>query len=208
MPPLYSFDQKHRVAVGPLLAGVDEAGRGPWAGPVVAAAVILRPESLFRGLNDSKKVAPETRERLFDEIRKDALFYAVSVVEAALVDELNILQATFLAMRRSLFRLAVQPDRILVDGNRTIPEVRAPQEAVVKGDGKSACIAAASILAKVTRDRWMAEAHEEFPGYNFRQNKGYGTPDHQEALRRLGPCPLHRRSFAPVLESLSPLLPF
>lgn len=208
MGSLYVFDAEHRGTAGPLLVGVDEAGRGPWAGPVVAAAVVLRPESRFKGLNDSKQVSPENRERLYDEIQRDALFHAVSVVEAAVVDELNILQATFLAMRRSLFRLSIRPDRVLVDGNRLIPEVHSSQEAVVKGDGKSASIAAASILAKVARDRLMVQAHEKFPQYDFINNKGYGTPSHQEALRRHGPCALHRRSFSPIINAVSPLLPF
>jgi ribonuclease HII len=208
MAKLYAFDESRRAESGPLLAGVDEAGRGSWAGPVVAAAVVLRPESRFKGLNDSKLVAPEDRERLFDEIRRDALFHAVSVVEAAVVDEVNILQATFIAMRRSLFHLSIKPDRILVDGNRAIPETKGAQETVVKGDGRSASIAAASILAKVTRDRIMVRHHDEFPAYDFASNKGYGTPLHQEALRRHGPCAIHRRTYAPVIESLSPLLPF
>lgn len=208
MPSLYSFDSKRRNLDAPLLAGVDEAGRGPWAGPVVAAAVILRPESRFRGLNDSKKVSPETRERLFAEIQKDSLVHAVAVVDAPVVDEINILQATFLAMRRAVAGLAVRPDHILVDGNRLIPDIRVAQEAVVKGDGKSASIAAASILAKVTRDRIMTSAHEGFPHYGFADHKGYGTPAHQEALKKHGPCPLHRRSFSPVINVLSPSLPF
>jgi ribonuclease HII len=208
MAGLYAFDEAHRGEAGPLLAGVDEAGRGPWAGPVAAAAVILRPESRFQGLNDSKLVSPENRERLFEEIRREALFSAVTLVEAAVVDEINILKATFLAMRRALAGLAVRPDRILVDGNRRIPEVSAPQGTVVKGDSKSASVAAASILAKVTRDRFMGTAHDQFPLYGFNEHKGYGTPAHAEALRRFGPCPLHRRSFAPVRDALSPPLPF
>lgn len=208
MAKLYFFDQTRREAHGPLLAGVDEAGRGPWAGPVVAAAVVLRAESRFAGLNDSKQVAPEDRERLYHEIRRDALFSAVAAVEAPVIDEINILQATFLAMRRALFALAIQADRVLVDGNRTIPEVRSVQEAVVKGDGCSASIAAASILAKVTRDRLMVEADARHPGYGFAAHKGYGTPEHQAALRRLGPCSLHRHSYAPVIDVLSPPLPF
>jgi ribonuclease HII len=207
MANLFAFDDIRRREFGPLLAGVDEAGRGPWAGPVVAAAVILRPESRFQGLNDSKQVPARDRERLYEEILRESLFHAVAAVDASLVDELNILQATFLAMRRALFKLAVRPDRIIVDGNQRIPEARAPQETVVKGDAKSASIAAASILAKVTRDRIMVEAHHKFPHYDFANNKGYGTPSHQEALRRLGPCPIHRRSYAPVIAVVSPLLP-
>jgi ribonuclease HII len=206
MASLYAFDEKHR-APGPLLAGVDEAGRGPWAGPVVAAAVVLRPESRFRGLNDSKLVPPEERERLDALIRREALFFAVAAVDPLVIDEVNILQATFIAMRRALFQLAIRPDQVLVDGNRPVPELRLAQTCVVRGDGRSASVAAASILAKVFRDRLMAEAHEKYPSYDFASNKGYGTPSHQEALKRHGPCPLHRRSFAPVADVLSPLLP-
>lgn len=207
MPGPYSFDEAHRREAGPLLVGVDEAGRGPWAGPVSAAAVILRPESRFQGLNDSKQVSPKNRDRLFEEIRREALVYAVAVVEADVVDEINILEATFLAMRRALAGIAVRPDRIIVDGNRKIPDITIPQIPVVKGDSKSASVAAASILAKVTRDRLMVEAHGRFPLYGFDEHKGYGTPTHAEALRRFGPCPLHRRSFAPVRDVLSPPSP-
>ncbi len=205
---LSRFDQAWRDKGFPCLAGVDEAGRGPWAGPVVAAAVVLPPGTVWRGLNDSKKLSPETRERLFEVIRKESLFYAVAVVESHVVDEINILQATFLAMRRALFRLGIRPDLVLVDGNRRIAECSLRQEPVVKGDAKSASVAAASVLAKVTRDRLMAEAHQRYPLYSFDQNKGYGTPSHQEALKRHGPCEIHRRSYAPVIEAVSPFLPF
>jgi ribonuclease HII len=205
---LYRFDQSWRDKGFPLLAGVDEAGRGPWAGPVVAAAVILSPGRVFKGLNDSKQVDPQNRERLFDLIRQESLFFSVSVVDAALVDELNILRATFMAMRQALHQLSAAPDLALVDGNHRIPDLPFAQEAVVKGDGKSASVAAASILAKVTRDRLMQEAHQKYPHYDFQNNKGYGTPLHREALQRHGPCALHRRTYAPVREAMSPLLPF
>jgi ribonuclease HII len=205
---LYLLDDEFRQQGARLLAGVDEAGRGPWAGPVVAAAVILKPGVVFKGLNDSKKVLPETRERLYEQIVRESLFHSVAVVEAALIDELNILQATLTAMRRALFQLGAQPDLILVDGNRKIPECRSPQLTIIQGDGKSACVAAASILAKVTRDRWMVEAHKRYPHYDFDRNKGYGTPTHQEALKKHGPCDIHRRTYSPVINAASPLLPF
>lgn len=205
---LYRLDDEFRQQGAQLLAGVDEAGRGPWAGPVAAAAVILKPGVVFKGLNDSKKVLPETRERLYEQIVRESLFHSVALVDAGLVDELNVLQATFTAMRRALFQLGAQPDLILVDGNRKIPECRAPQLTIIQGDGKSACVAAASILAKVTRDRWMVEAHRKYPQYDFHLNKGYGTPAHQEALRKHGPCDIHRRTYAPVIAASSPLLPF
>ncbi len=205
---LYRFDQTKREKGFNIIAGVDEAGRGPWAGPVAAAAVVLRPDVVWKDLNDSKKLSAETRERLFEHICRESLFHSVALVDAPMIDELNILQATFTAMRRALYHLKVSPDLVLVDGNRKIPECRSVQETVVKGDAKSASVAAASILAKVTRDRWMAEAHKKYPQYDFCNNKGYGTPAHLAALRRHGPCDIHRRSFAPVVEAMSPLLPF
>ncbi|MBI4395691.1 MAG: ribonuclease HII [Elusimicrobia bacterium] len=205
---LYRFDQEWRDKGFPFIAGVDEAGRGPWAGPVVAAAVILKPENAWKGLNDSKQVLPETRERLFELITRESLFHSVSVVDHHVVDETNILQATFLAMKRALHQLQVRPDLVLVDGNRKIPDSPVRQEAIVKGDAKSASVAAASILAKVTRDRLMASAHQKYPHYDFANNKGYGTPTHRDALKRFGPCEIHRRSYAPVIEAVSPLLPF
>lgn len=208
MRRLYRFDQGWREQGFPLLAGVDEAGRGPWAGPVVAAAVVLKPETVFKGLNDSKLLTPETRERLYGEIVRESLFHSVAVVEHHVVDEHNVLQATFIAMRRALFPLDPRPDLVIVDGNRRVPELHVPQETVVKGDSKSASVAAASVLAKVTRDRLMAEAHRKYPHYGFDRNKGYGTPDHRAALRRHGPCEIHRRTYRPVIEAVSPLLPF
>lgn len=206
---LFAFDQTWRNKGFFLLAGVDEAGRGPWAGPVAAAAVILRPESRWPELNDSKKVNPRTRDLLFDRIRNESLFHAVRLVPPQIIDEQNILQATFLAMAQAIRALGAEPSLILVDGNRRIPQLPPRlQEPVVGGDAKSASVAAASILAKVTRDRWMDHAHAMYPLYDFAANKGYGTPEHAVALRRHGPCPIHRRSFAPVRDALAPGLPF
>lgn len=206
---LFAYDKKWREKGFFLLAGVDEAGRGPWAGPVAAAAVVLRPDTLWPELNDSKKLSPAVRESLFEKILQEALFSAVRLVPSDIIDEKNILQATFLAMAQAVRALGVEPALVLVDGNHRIPHLPArTQETVVGGDGKSASIAAASVLAKVTRDRWMAEAHKQFPQYNFAGNKGYGTPDHIEALRRHGPSPLHRKSFAPIRKALAPELPF
>lgn len=184
-----------------LIAGVDEAGRGPLAGPVVAAAVILDDLHPIRGLADSKKLSPAKRERLFDEIRAKALCCSVAEASVEEIDRLNILQATLLAMRRAVEGLRLKPVKVLVDGNR-LPPLPMLAEAIVKGDSKVAAISAASILAKVTRDRWCQQYHHTFPAYGFDGHKGYGTAEHLAALRLHGPCPEHRRSFAPVAESL------
>lgn len=180
-----------------LMAGVDEAGRGPLAGPVVAAAVILDDLQPIRGLADSKALTALKRERLFDEIRARALCCSVAQASVEEIDRLNILQATLLAMRRAVEGLRLKPQRVLVDGNR-VPVLPVPVEAIVKGDAKVPAISAASILAKVTRDRLCAELHERFPHYGFDGHKGYPTPLHLAALREHGPCPEHRRSYAPV----------
>ncbi len=184
------------VAPG-LLAGVDEAGRGPLAGPVVAAAVILDQRVPIAGLADSKVLSPARRERLHDAIRAHALCCAVGLASVEEIDRLNILQATMLAMCRAVASLRLPPRRVLVDGNRT-PPLQVPVAAVVKGDARVPAIAAASILAKVTRDRLCDELEQRHPGYGFATHKGYPTAAHLEALRRLGPCADHRRSFAPV----------
>lgn len=184
-----------------LVAGVDEAGRGPLAGPVVAAAVILDDLHPIAGLADSKKLSPAKRERLYDEIRAKALCCSVAEASVEEIDRLNILQATLLAMRRAVEGLRLKPAKVLVDGNR-LPPLPMLAEAIVKGDSKVAAISAASILAKVTRDRWCAQYHAEFPVYGFDGHKGYGTAEHLAALRLHGPCPQHRKSFAPVAESL------
>jgi ribonuclease HII len=186
-----------------LVAGVDEAGRGPLAGPVVAAAVILDELQPIRGLADSKKLSPKTRERLFDEIRAKALCCCIAEASVEEIDRLNILQATLLAMRRAVEGLRLRPHRVLVDGNR-LPMLSVPAEAIVQGDSKVQAISAASILAKVHRDRLCALLHERHPQYGFDAHKGYGTQAHMAALREHGACPEHRRSFAPVRAVLPP----
>jgi ribonuclease HII len=183
-----------------LVAGVDEAGRGPLAGPVVAAAVILDESRPIEGLADSKKLTPARRQRLHDEIRAHALCCSVAMATVEEIDRLNILQATLLAMRRAVEGLRLRPRLVLVDGNR-LPVLGIRAEAVVRGDEKVKAISAASILAKVTRDRGLNELHVQYPVYGFDQHKGYGTAVHLEALRVHGPCPAHRRSFAPVAQA-------
>ncbi|HWH73607.1 MAG TPA: ribonuclease HII [Methylibium sp.] len=180
-----------------LVAGVDEAGRGPLAGPVVAAAVILDELQPIPGLGDSKAIAPRKRERLFDEIRAKALCCCIAEASVEEIDTLNILQATMLAMKRAVEGLRLAPHKVLVDGNR-LPVLRIPAEAIVKGDATVAAISAASILAKVHRDRLCLALHEAHPQYGFDGHKGYPTPDHLAALRVHGACGAHRRSFAPV----------
>ena len=182
-----------------LVAGVDEAGRGPLAGPVVAAAVILDDMRPIKGLADSKKLSPKRREALYDEIRARALCCSIAEASVEEIDRLNILHATMLAMRRAVQGLRLKPTKVLVDGNR-IPPLDVLAEAIVKGDAKVPAISAASILAKVTRDRMLTDLHARHPEYGFDQHKGYGTAQHLEALRRLGPLPEHRRSFAPVAQ--------
>jgi ribonuclease HII len=185
-----------------LLAGVDEAGRGPLVGPVVAAAVILDPSRPIEGIGDSKKLSPATREYLAVEIRAHALAWSIASADAAEIDAINILQATHLAMRRALAGLRVAPARVQVDGNRC-PHIddlpyRCEIEAIIGGDALVPAIGAASILAKTARDAMLVELDMKYPGYGFAAHKGYATPEHYAALQRLGPTPLHRRSFAPV----------
>ena len=187
--------------VNGLIAGVDEAGRGPLAGPVVAAAVILDDRHAIKGLADSKKLSARRREALFDEIRAKALCCSIAQASVEEIDELKILQATLLAMRRAVMGLRLPPKLVLVDGNR-LPVLEMRAEAIVKGDAKVPAISAASILAKVSRDRWCLEYHQQFPQYGFDQHKGYGTADHLAALRLHGPCPQHRRTFRPVTDLL------
>ena len=180
---------------GLWVAGVDEVGRGPLAGPVVAAAVILDPSIQIDGLRDSKLLTGRQRRRLAREIRLHALAFAVGQVGPRRIDVVNVLQATWYAMRAALARLRVPPGLVLVDGNLRIPGVTCTQRAIIAGDRRSASVAAASILAKVTRDTFMQRADRRYPEYGFRQHKGYGTAAHRDALARLGPCPIHRRSF-------------
>ena len=180
-----------------LIAGIDEAGRGPLAGPVSAAAVILDPARPITGLDDSKKLSPARRAILEREIQERALAWAVAWASVEEVDRLNILHASLLAMQRAVAALSIQPERILVDGNRC-PDFAGEAQAVIGGDGLVPAIGAASILAKVARDRLMVQMEQDFPGYGFAGHKGYPTRIHLEALRRLGPCAAHRRSFGPV----------
>lgn len=187
---------------GGLVAGVDEAGRGPLAGPVVAAAVILDEERPIAGLADSKALSPSQREALAELIRARALSAAVAVATVEEIDRLNILQATLLAMQRAVAGLRLRPALVLVDGNR-LPLLSIRAQAIVRGDARVAAISAASILAKVTRDRLMLELDAQHPGYGFGAHKGYGTAAHLAALARLGPCAAHRQSFAPVKRRLA-----
>lgn len=183
-----------------LVAGVDEVGRGPLCGAVVTAAVILDPNRPILGLNDSKKLTEARREKLYDEICEKALSWHIARAEVEEIDELNILHATMLAMQRAVEGLHITPKMAMIDGNRC-PKLTMPSEAVVKGDSKVPAIAAASILAKVSRDREMAAFELIYPGYGIGGHKGYPTPVHLEALARLGPTPIHRRSFAPVRQA-------
>lgn len=182
-----------------LVCGVDEAGRGPLAGPVVAAAVILDPQRPIEGLNDSKKLSAKRREALAAEIRERALAWAVAEASVEEIDRINILQASFLAMRRAVEGLALRPEKALIDGNRC-PALDCPTEPIVGGDGKVASIAAASILAKTVRDAGMLVLHADFPVYGFDRHMGYPTAFHLQALREHGPSPVHRRSYAPVAQ--------
>jgi ribonuclease HII len=177
-----------------LIAGIDEAGRGPLAGPVVAAAVILPQGHGIKGIKDSKKLSPKRREVLFAQICEQAQ-YGVGIISEQVIDEINILQATFQAMREAVANISVQPSRLIIDGNMTIPNHHLPQTAIVNGDDTEEAISAASIIAKVTRDRLMLEMHEKYPKYEFAKHKGYGTPIHIAAIRQHGLCPIHRRSF-------------
>ena len=187
--------------VAGLVAGVDEAGRGPLAGPVVAAAVILDERHPIQGLADSKKLTVLRRERLFDEIRAKALCCSIAEASVEEIDRLNILQATLVAMRRAVAGLRLKPNKVLVDGNR-LPTLEVLAEAIVGGDALVPAISAASILAKVHRDRWCLKLDQQYPQYGFAQHKGYGTAAHLAALRAHGPCAQHRTSFRPVAELL------
>ena len=194
MPPSFRFERDHPAPA----VGVDEAGRGPLAGPVVAAAVILDRRRVPHGIDDSKKLNAEARESLYVRITRVA-GWGVGIVDVEEIDRLNIYHATMLAMSRAVDALGVEPGMVLVDGN-ALPKWRHPARAIISGDALCRSIAAASIIAKVTRDRMMIEHDATYPGYGWRQNKGYGTAEHREALGRLGITPLHRRSFGPVAQ--------
>ncbi len=183
-----------------LVAGIDEAGRGPLAGPVVAAAVILDPERPIRGLADSKVLTPERREVLAKRIRERAIAWSTGQADVDEIDTINILHATMLAMCRAVAALSITPEEALVDGNRC-PDLACRVRAIIKGDRDVKSISAASIIAKTTRDAMLRELDKVYPVYGFAQHKGYGTPEHLAALDRHGPCPIHRRSFSPVLQS-------
>ncbi len=177
-----------------VIAGLDEAGRGPLAGPVVAGCCVLDPEVMVLGVNDSKKLSEKKRAELFPLIQEKALSYGVGIVDEKVIDQINILEATKLAMKKAVQALSVQPDLLLIDALR-LPDLVIHQEDIIKGDAKSVSIAAASILAKETRDRIMREYDSVYPEYGFAKHKGYGTKEHIEAIRKYGPCPIHRRSF-------------
>lgn len=188
-----------------IVAGIDEAGRGPLAGPVVAAAAILPPKFRHKTLTDSKQLTELQRDKIYAELTANPGFHwAVGVSDVEVIDHYNILRATWRAMQLALDALSVRPDHVLVDGLR-VPLMGVTQTAIVKGDAKSFSIAAASVIAKVTRDRMMLTIHEQFPQYNFAQHKGYGTPEHLAALGRYGPSPVHRKTFAPVREVTQPV---
>jgi ribonuclease HII len=202
MGPTEEFEQAARRCGYRRVAGIDEVGRGPLAGPVVAAAVILPTRHRLVGLNDSKQLSERERERLYTAIREHAVGMGIGWADVAEIDQLNILEATRLAMRRALDQLDPPPDYVLIDAV-VIPGVRAPARPIIKGDSLSVSIAAASIIAKVTRDRLMATYHDLFPEYGFLSHKGYGTAEHLERLARHGPCSIHRRSFAPVQAAMT-----
>ena len=189
------FDQQFRDACDGLVCGVDEAGRGPLAGPVYAAAVILSPDRPIEGLNDSKKLSEKKREALYDMILERAESYCIASASVAEIEEYNILGATYLAMTRAVQGLSLKPQLALIDGNRIPPQLEVAAQTVVKGDAQSESIAAASILAKVTRDRLLIEMDAQYPQYGFAVHKGYGTAVHTAALKEYGPCPEHRPSF-------------
>jgi ribonuclease HII len=188
------------------IAGLDEAGRGPLAGPVVAAAVVLPADLLITGVTDSKKLAEPERERLYELILKLALSWGVGIVDERTIDDVNIYQATIIAMERALECITPPPDYLLIDA-LTLPRVPIPQNPLIKGDLRSHSIAAASIVAKVTRDRLMKELHEKYPQYNFHKHKGYGTKEHLSLIRKHGPCEAHRKSFRPVSEMVKGACP-
>ena len=190
----FEFDHEFRLQGASMLCGVDEAGRGPLAGPVCAAAVILPPDLIIEGLNDSKKLTEKKREALYEPIMEQALSFGIAFATVEEIEQYNILQATYLAMRRAVEQLNITPDLVLVDGNR-LPPLPVAGKTVIKGDSLSASIAAASILAKVTRDRLMLELDKQYPMYGFAKHKGYGTAAHYEALRTYGLSPVHRPSF-------------
>lgn len=193
--PDYEFEKAAVNSGFSCICGVDEAGRGPLAGPVCAAAVILPEGAVIEGLDDSKKLTEKKRERLYDVIKETAVAYSVAYGTLEEIETVNILEATYLAMNRAIEGLNVKPDFALIDGNRVPRGIKIPCETIVKGDSKSMSVAAASVLAKVTRDRLMLEYDKKYPEYNFKKHKGYGTKEHTELIKQYGPCEIHRLSF-------------
>ncbi len=198
---MFQFEKEAKAKGFNFIAGVDEAGRGPLAGPVVAAAVILKEFEPISELRDSKQMTSKQRGRVFEVIKKSALGFGIGIVDVPIIDDINILQAALLAMKIATEKLPMSPDFILVDGNRTF-EFPKEQKAIIKGDQLSQSIAAASVLAKVTRDRIMDEYHKNYPQYGFNKHKGYGTKLHREKIREFKPCPIHRKTFKGVREHL------
>lgn len=190
---LFEFDNDYRKNY-PLICGVDEAGRGPLAGDVFAAAVIFAPDTVIEGINDSKKLSEKKREALFDEIIEKALFYSIQIATVEEIEQINILNSAMLAMKRAVESMGTTPDLVLVDGNKK-PDLNIEAQTVIKGDAKSQSIAAASILAKVSRDRYMLQMAEKYPQYQFEKHKGYGTKLHYQMIDRFGESPIHRPSF-------------
>ena len=193
--PDYEFEKAASDSGFSFICGVDEAGRGPLAGPVCAAAVILPEGAVIEGLDDSKKLTEKKRERLYDIIKQTAVAYSVAYGTLEEIETVNILEATYLAMNRAIEGLTIKPDFALIDGNRVPRGIKIPCETVVKGDSRSMSVAAASVLAKVTRDRLMLEYDKKYPEYNFKKHKGYGTKEHTELIKQYGPCEIHRLSF-------------
>ncbi len=193
--PDYEFEKAAVNSGFSCICGVDEAGRGPLAGPVCAAAVILPEGAVIEGLDDSKKLTEKKREKLYDIIKETAVAYSVAYGTLEEIENVNILEATYLAMNRAIEGLSVKPDFALIDGNRVPRGIKIPCETIVKGDSKSMSVAAASVLAKVTRDRLMLEYDKKYPEYNFKKHKGYGTKEHTELIKQYGPCEIHRLSF-------------
>lgn len=193
--PDYEFEKAAVNSGFSCICGVDEAGRGPLAGPVCAAAVILPEGAVIEGLDDSKKLTEKKREKLYDIIKETAVAYSVAYGKLEEIETVNILEATYLAMNRAIEGLSVKPDFALIDGNRVPRGIKIPCETIVKGDSRSMSVAAASVLAKVTRDRLMLEYDKKYPEYNFKKHKGYGTKEHTELIKQYGPCEIHRLSF-------------
>ena len=203
IPPIFSYDENIRKKY-PLIAGLDEAGRGPLAGPVVASAVILPSKIFIEGLRDSKKIAEKERKEIFWQIVKNASAIGVGIVDAETIDRINILQSTKLAMKHAINDLGIKPDFLLIDAVK-LSDLNIEQDSMFKGESVSASIAAASIIAKTVRDDIMVDYHEKFPVYNFSGHKGYSTKQHMERIQIHGPCPIHRKSFRKVMDVQSPL---